>query len=96
VHRGDHGGMEFGGKMGAFNNYQQNNTVISVGRHLVSNKVLQLQKCVALTFGALHRVNWITPHGSVFVQQALLGLYSFTTHSTYTSATENCTVSFLQ
>jgi len=51
-------------------NHQQNNIAKSVGSRFVLNEALQLEQSVALTFGALQRVNWIVLHGSVFVQQA--------------------------
>jgi len=52
------------------NNHQQNNIVISVDSRFVLNGALQLEQSIALTFAALHRVNWNGPCGSVFVQQA--------------------------
>jgi len=50
--------------------YRQNNIFISVGSHFVLNGSFQLELSAALTFGALHRVNWNGSQGSVFMQHA--------------------------
>jgi len=52
-------------------NHRYNNivSVISAGRHFDLNGALQPEQSAAST--ALHRVSWIVPRGSVFVQQAL-------------------------